>query len=165
MPLNPIMSKQPNSPLIQGFSMVEVMMTIVIASFGLLGLASLLIRGIQNNNSSFSRNIAVQQAYDLADRMRTNSTALSAGGFDSVTFTSGQTCTPCPTAGCTPTQLATYDICAWNVQNASVLPSGQGTVTKSGNIFQITVSWNDKVNWGDSQSSNTTKSFSLKVQP
>jgi type IV pilus assembly protein PilV len=144
----------------KGFSLIEVLITIVITSFGLLGVASLLIRGIQNNNSSFMRSIATQQAYDLTDRMRANPTALKNGSFNSVSFTSGQTCTGCSSSSsCTAAQLAAYDICVWNVQNAQLLPSGQGTVSKTGLVYTITVSWDD------TKSGAANKSFEIRIDP
>ena len=49
----------------------------------------------------------------------------------------------CITSGCTPAEMAQYDGWAWNSVNALVLPSGSGTVTRSGTTYRITLTWDD----------------------
>jgi len=65
---------KPSLPLPResGFTLVEVMVAIVILSFGLLGVAGLMVMGIQNTYSSQQRSTATQLAYDMIDRMRSN---------------------------------------------------------------------------------------------
>lgn len=139
------------------------MITVVIASFALLALAGMLVKGMQNNNSSYMRSIALQQAYDLSDRMRANPNGLTGGSYDTVTFDASATCGVCTAASpCTPTDLATYDACLWNKQNRAMLPFGQGTVAKSGKMYEITVAWDD-TRGGDV--ATTLKKFILKVEP
>lgn len=140
-----------------GFSLIEVLVTIVVVSFGLLGLAALLVKGIEFSNSSYMRTVATQQAYDMADRMRANAKGLLDGRYDAVTFSAPTTCGACTT--CTPEALAIYDICSWNSQNASLLPSGQGTVTKNNLIWEIAVSWDS------SRSGSADETFTLRVEP
>ena len=50
-----------------GFTLIEVMVAIVILSFGLLGVAGLMVLGIQNTYSSQQRSAATQLAYDMID--------------------------------------------------------------------------------------------------
>lgn len=144
-----------------GYSILEVLITIVVASFALLALAGMLMKGIQFNNSSLLRSIAAQQAYDLADRMRANVTGLRDGRYDTITPAGSDataTCTVC-TSACTSTQIAEYDACTWKQQNARLLPLGKGEVSKSGVTYSIVVSWDD------SRSGTADKSFTLKVEP
>lgn len=51
-----------------GTSMIEVLITVVILAFGLIGLAGLLLQGFGLNNASYLRSVAAQQAYDMGDR-------------------------------------------------------------------------------------------------
>lgn len=159
------MKKHSNLPAQQGYSLLEVMITIVIASFALLALAGMLVKGIQHNNSSYLRSIAIQQAYDLSDRMRANPDKSSPplGFYDAIAFDSAETCGTC-TAGstCSPTELAAYDACSWNKQNRALLPFGQGTVTRSVKAYTITVAWDD-TREGDVAAK--LKKFVLKVEP
>lgn len=121
--------------------MVEILVTIVILAIGLLGLAGLQATGLKNNQSAYLRTVAMQQAYDMADRIRANPVAKDAGDYDSI---SGIGSDPgCITSGCTPAQMAQYDAYAWNTDNDTLLPSGQGTVTHSGKLFTVTLMWDD----------------------
>lgn len=141
----------------RGFTLLEVLITLVIVSFGLLAMAGLLTKGMGLNNTSYLRSVAVQQAYDIADRMRANIAGVKGNAYDSISYTANQTCTVC--TSCTAAGMATYDACYWNTQNESQLPLGRGTVTRTGTEFLITVSWDDN------KSGSANKSFVLRVQP
>jgi type IV pilus assembly protein PilV len=125
-----------------GFSLVEVLIAIVVLSVGLLGLAGLQATGLRNNHSAYLRSIATLQAYDMADRMRANIQGVQAGAYDSI---SGTPTAPDCSVSCAPSVIATLDNSQWNTSNASLLPSGTGTVTGAGlgSIFTITVTWTD----------------------
>ena len=55
-----------------GFTLIEVLISMVILAIGLLGLAGIQMMGLQNNLSSYHRGQATLLVYDMADRMRTN---------------------------------------------------------------------------------------------
>ncbi len=57
----------------RGFTMIEVLIAMVILAIGLLGLAALQAVGMRNNHSALSRFQATLSAYDMADRLRSNS--------------------------------------------------------------------------------------------
>ncbi|MGE4647531.1 MAG: type IV pilus modification protein PilV [Arenicellales bacterium] len=124
-----------------GFTLLEVLIALVIFSFGLLALAALMAKGLQYNTSALHRSYASAQAYDIADRMRANRLGITAGNYDSI---SGVGSDPgCIATGCTPAQMAQYDGWAWNSANAALLPSGSGSVTTDGTTYTITVTWDD----------------------
>ncbi|MGI4936757.1 MAG: hypothetical protein ACRYF5_08440, partial [Janthinobacterium lividum] len=120
----------------------------------------LFLKGIEASSNSMIRSTAVQQVYDMADRMRANATGLKNGAYDNVTATSQATCS-CSAGSCNPTQLAAYDACLWNKQNATLLPSGSGTVTHTSGSLLYTI----MVQWDDSKSGSASKSFSVQVDP
>ena len=124
-----------------GFTLLEVLIALVIFSFGLLALAALMAKGLQYNTSALHRSYASTQAYDIADRMRANRLGITAGDYDSIRGTG--TDPGCITTGCTPAQMAQYDAWAWNSANAALLPSGSGSVTIAGTTYTITVTWDD----------------------
>lgn len=131
-----------------GLTMLEVLVSLVVMSIGLLGLAGLQATGLRSNTGSYLRTIATTQAYAIADRMRANPLGVAAGNYDALgpgsedpecaTSTVGS-----PAQGCTAEQMAQYDAYAWNSENARLLPNGTGTVAVNGTLYTITVMWDD----------------------
>lgn len=54
----------------RGFSLIEVLITVLVVSVGMLGLAALQLASIKNTNSAFLRTQATLATADLIDRMR-----------------------------------------------------------------------------------------------
>lgn len=57
---------------VNGFTLIEVLVTIIVLAIGILGLAGLQIAGMRSNHSAYLRTQAVLAASDLSDRMRLN---------------------------------------------------------------------------------------------
>ena len=55
-----------------GFSLVEVMVTLLVLSIGLLGIAALQVVTLQASSTSLHRSMAVIQANDLVERLWAN---------------------------------------------------------------------------------------------
>jgi type IV pilus assembly protein PilV len=106
--------------------MLEVLVSLLIMSFGLLGLAGMRLNNIKNNQNSGVRSIATQQAYDMADRMRANRAGFEAGNYNGQQGTSKPACFT--TAGCTAQEMAQADAYMWNELNAAALPAGRGYI-------------------------------------
>ncbi len=121
-----------------GFSLIEVLVTMLILAFGLIGVAGLLVNGISNAAASEALAKANQLAADMADRMRANPTvALSATSEYITTYTDAS-----PT---NPTTIAMQDKKAWMDALAAQLPQGKGriynTVGGGARQFNIEVRW------------------------
>ncbi len=125
----------------RGFSMVEVLVTMVIIAFGLLGVAGLLTTGLRNNQSSELRSQASILAYDMAERMRANHPAVVNGDYATTA---------------SPNGIALSDRTAWNAALAAKLPSGTGTITTS--TASNLVLYQIKIQWADSKVSSTSDS-------
>lgn len=54
----------------QGLTLLEIMITVVILSLGLLGLAGLQMTGLKNNRNAYYNTVAGQSAQDIAERLR-----------------------------------------------------------------------------------------------
>lgn len=121
-----------------GFSLIEVLISIVILTIGLLGIAALQANSIRYNHSAQLRAIALAQAHSMADRLKANKAGVQAGAYNAISGIPAQsTCT----ASCSSNQIAQYDAYKWNSANAILLPAGQGTVTANANRYIITVRW------------------------
>lgn len=111
-----------------GFAMLEVLISILIIAFGLLGLAGLQGTSIRNNHGAYLRSQATLYAYDIADRIRANRVGFDNGNYNLGTAADTAACHPSGTpTGCTTAQMAGYDLFTWN-QMVSQLPSGQAVV-------------------------------------
>lgn len=107
-----------------GFSLIEVLVTMLVLAFGLLGVAGLLVGGVSNAASSESFTKASQLAADMADRIRANpAIALSA--------TSEYITNYADSAPTSPTTIAQQDKKIWMDALAAQLPLGKGRIYNS----------------------------------
>lgn len=126
----------------QAFTLLEVMIAMVIFSIGLLGLAGLQSAGIRSNQISYSRTIATQLLYDMADRIRNNPNVDYAA-----TTPSGAT--NCVTgAVCNATQMAAFDRFEWNQSlvdpeagYTSPLANAVGFIELNGTAYTLSIGW------------------------
>lgn len=149
----------------RGVSLIEVLVTLVILSIGLLGIAGMQVMSVKNTNVAAQRSIATQQAYDIAERIRANIGVPSvAGGAVNGSYDNLLAVTPADPgcAGpCTPTQQAVADHRAWNLENARVLPSGSGTVVGTlATGYTVTLNWIEQ-----SEAGPIARSFVTVVHP
>jgi type IV pilus assembly protein PilV len=113
---------------IRGFTLLEVLVSVLVLSIGLLGLASLQVAGMQNNHSAYLRTQATLLAYDMADRMRANVTGVTNLKY-SHSDPDGTVQANClTTTGCTSTEMAGHDIYEWYQSLGNQLPGGKGVV-------------------------------------
>jgi type IV pilus assembly protein PilV len=124
-----------------GFTLIEIMVALLIVSIGLLGVATLQIKGYQFNHTAYSRTQAIFLAYDIMERMRVNANAARSGAYNSECKEVEEG--DCDDDDCTPPQLATYDLAKWceslqNTLKGEVDASIQGDIS---NNFTITIKW------------------------
>ncbi len=120
-----------------GFSLIEVLVSIVVLSLGLLGVASLLGASLSGSHTSSMRTQAIVLANDIAGRMRANrptAVAPAPDNYEGIAPTDNR-CRAvhynhrhgAPTV-CTPRQMAADDLFDWLAQLGAVLPQGAGVV-------------------------------------
>jgi type IV pilus assembly protein PilV len=116
------LSVKPSSPLRpsqrqRGSTLLEVLVSVLIFSFGILGLVAMQVRATQYSVDAEDRNRAALLADDLAAQMRLARTVT----------------------------LPTAQITAWQARVADAttqgLPSGTATITVAGNSALITITW------------------------
>ena len=104
--------------------MIEVLVTVVILAVGLLGLAGMQGVSMRNNHSAYLRSQAVQLAYDMADRVRSNFEF--SPNFDGITAAENSNCES--TSGCEASAMAANDFYQWTQEIATILPAGDGII-------------------------------------
>jgi len=60
----------------RGFTLLEVMITLVVFAIGMLGMAAMQVISKKNNFDAAQRTAATALAYDIVERMRANPTQL-----------------------------------------------------------------------------------------
>ncbi|MEJ2669863.1 MAG: type IV pilus modification protein PilV [Gammaproteobacteria bacterium] len=162
----------------KGFTLVELLVAVVVLAIGLLGMAGLQTTGLNTNQSAYYRTQATNAISDILDRMRANPVGLEAGAYDNIDVASNppsaQTCIT-QDSGCTPLQLANYDIREWaklfvDVDNEGSdfrpqLPGATGTVSRTNgtSVFTVTVTWQETDWSANRQKAIENKTLSMRV--
>jgi type IV pilus assembly protein PilV len=146
-----------------GFTLIEMLITVVIISVGILGVAAMQTLGVRYTQNSYMLSIATQQAQDMAERIRSNPAEMvdttSGGYYNNISGSFSGTKPDCITATCTSEQRAQVDHAEWSGTN-STLFGDTGSVSRINNSFQITINWNDIESSG-----TAAKSFTLNFLP
>ena len=129
------------SERVQGFTLIEVLIALIIMSVGMLGIAGLYVHSMQAGRTSLFRHHAVTLAGDIADRIRANPRAAGAyavpGGANNNCVDGG--------IDCTPAEMAANDIFLWSLQAADTLPTGTIVIVFDNApvppTYQISVQW------------------------
>jgi type IV pilus assembly protein PilV len=146
----------------RGFTLIEVLVSIVILSIGLLGIAKLMLFSSRSNDSAYLRSQATALAYEILDNMRANRQEAINKTYDTLAATPATAPAKLCTGAtqCLTNELALYDVYQWKLRlttasNAGgtfvgALPSGAGSVTTPAlgttpTTVVITVSWDDTV--------------------
>lgn len=150
-----------------GFSMLEVLVTILIIAIALLGSAGLQAYAIKTGQGGQFRNQAAFYMSDIVERMSANKIYATSGVGYSTTLA---TTADCANTICTPDVLAAYDVTRWRLDIASAVPGGTGTITQTtaGNpsTYAIRVGWTDRktdVNYATAQAAGNTEAFSIST--
>ncbi|OUS06711.1 type IV pilus modification protein PilV [Gammaproteobacteria bacterium 42_54_T18] len=162
----------------RGFSLIEVLITLLIVAIGLMGTATMQLTGLNSNQSAYLRSQASILVYDMADRMRANAASAIAGDYDGFKFKASKSeleglvsgnCTA-TAGGCSGDGQSATDKYEWaqNIMGAgsesALLPGAIGEISMDENGFStVSISWQE-LDWdGNSDLRNTSdKSFSIK---
>lgn len=95
----------------RGFTLIEVLITVLILAIGLLGLASLQMTSLNSQVEAYQRAQAVLLLEDMANRIRANAVAAKAGDYTVGAQYGLLTEEDCSTK----TDAAARDLCEWNI--------------------------------------------------
>lgn len=133
----------------RGFTLIEILVTLVILMIGLLGIAGLMAQGQRASFEAYQRQQALALANDMAERVKANrqgvdNTAVAttydlavplatpAGtGNRYDALTSGGT-RNCATADCTPADIVQYDAAIWD----GLIAGGAAETDRTGGVTQ-----------------------------
>jgi type IV pilus assembly protein PilV len=105
------MIKTRDTQSLSGFTLIEVLITIVVVAIGLLGLAGLQVTSLNNQLESYQRAQALLLLEDMSNRIRVNAVAAKAGAYtdgDQYGLLTEEDCSAEATT-------AERDLCDWNI--------------------------------------------------
>lgn len=114
----------------RGVTLLENMVALLVISVGMLGFAGMQAFTLRGSASSTHRQLAMQQAQDMADRIRSNPGAYfdvtdPVNHYHNVTPKAPATLDDCRADRCDAIALAAYDITEWQLANQA-LPGATG---------------------------------------
>ncbi|MDO8699942.1 MAG: type IV pilus modification protein PilV [Rhodoferax sp.] len=119
-----------------GATLIEVLISILILSFGLLGMGNMMATAIQLPKLSALRITAANIAANHIDRIRANPTAFANGTYDETLSYDGTFTVPaasdCSYPSCDATSLATMDKANTRMSLRQELPAGGLRVQRDG---------------------------------
>ncbi|SPA17467.1 putative type-4 fimbrial biogenesis pilV-related transmembrane protein [Cupriavidus taiwanensis] len=171
----------------RGLSLIEVLITLVITSVGLLGLAKMQAAALANTQIARGRSLVALQLESLAAAMHGNRGFWAAGTAPQTFTLAGATVTDstgalsaaapdCASVACTPIQMAAYDVQHWAADMAAHFPTYAATVNCSNDISRpircsLTASWSEhylaynQTTAAQTSAMAATQSLTLHVQP
>ncbi|SMF01292.1 type IV pilus assembly protein PilV [Alteromonadaceae bacterium Bs31] len=120
-----IQQKIPTINSSSGFSLIEVLVSFLVLAAGLLGVASMQTKGVENSHGAYLRTQAVSMSQDMSSRIRGNSEGVDLGSYNSPKAASKASCL---STGCSAEEMAGHDFFEWETEVAQVLPQGEGIV-------------------------------------
>ena len=127
-----------------GISLLELLISIVVLTVGLLGTAHMQTTGLVNNQRAYQRSQATLLAYDIADRMRANRSSIGSYLTSHMALKDATAQADCKsTISCTSAKMAENDLYEWKTALATDLRGVNGLITLTGDTYMISVAWDD----------------------
>lgn len=157
----------------QGTTLIEVLVSLLILSFGMMGMAGLQNVSLRANQLAYFRTQATTFTLDVVERMRANLTGVDSGNYNNV---AGADTAACFTvAGCTSAQMAGQDIFDWSAGITAALPLGDSVVcldstpndgtTGAKACDNTGVMYAIKIWWDDNRDGTATTRYVTTFQP
>jgi type IV pilus assembly protein PilV len=132
-----------------GFTLLEVLVTLVVIALALLGTAGLQAYATKASHSGQLRTEAVILGADLLERIEANNDAAVDGNYAADPLPTAAP-TDCAAAACTPAELATYDLVQFRNRLEAALPASSATVAVAAagaNLWTYTVQidWTERI--------------------
>ena len=128
------------SSLQHGISLIEVLITLLVLSVGLLGLAGLQLTSMRNSQSAMERSVGVVQSYSIIEAIRADADSAKGGLFNLAIDGT-------PSGGTFPAQA----LASWREQLELNLGEGAtGSVNCSSTSCTVVMQWDDSRGSGGS---------------
>jgi len=144
-----------------GFTLLEVLISLVIFSLGALSLITLQIKTTQASHQAHLNTLAMSLLQDMAGRIRSNHISAKAGHYLKTNTT---TTTDCSESNCSPTQIAQYDKQVWLQRIKNTLPKAKTKIQLKDNQYTLTLYWHSQTAYRVCAENNAdSKGFSCET--
>lgn len=128
-----------------GSSLLEILIAVLVLSFGLLGVAGMQAAALRNNQSAAERSQVVFMTYSILDAMRANiDTSKTPHEFNASSYTASGILGDWQCSAPTGTSLAAKDAARWiNNLHSNLGSSACGKVTCNLNTCTVSIRWDD----------------------
>lgn len=173
-----VSTRQPGQ---RGITLIEILVALLIFSFGLIGIAGLLVMATGANHGAYLRTQVEYLAQNMADRMSANPVGVWNGKYNEASYpiTGTQSCA----SGCTSAELAAHDQQLWSSQLNAFLPNAKASINCGnttafvpnaaqltsrppyGGSCAMTISWSDRGSGAENDRKASTRTFAWDFQP
>lgn len=133
--------------LSSGFTLIEALVTVVVMSIGMLGLAAMQSASVRFAYDSYLRTQTSFMAADLFDRMRANPSV----NYDDLTATTSTNCASA-SADCDAATMMQFDMAQWTAQAGELFPDADVEITTNTpapfHTYTIEFKWNSRTTDG-----------------
>ncbi len=113
----------------KGFTLIEAMIAVVVFSFGLLGVAGVMLVAVKSNHNGYMRSQANFLAHSVIEMMRRNSWAVWTGVYDGTYSGYSSIDSVCTSNACGCTAVANRDTQQWSNMITNTLTNGSGEIS------------------------------------
>lgn len=159
-----------------GFSIIEILVSLVVLSIALLGVGGLQMVAVKGTQDAHLRTQASIAAMNLSSKMRGNIAGVTTGAYGSQTDVDcSNVVTSCINNFCTNDEVAAYDLyqvaCGNTTDDvtsggvAQTLPGGKLRVTCENGVCNASTIHNIIISWMVNENTQKTNSLRLEIQP
>jgi type IV pilus assembly protein PilV len=120
----------------RGASMIELLVSLLIFAFGMLGLVGLQNRTLSFGQMSLYRSQATALTDDILDRMRADRANAKLGNWNSADTVASATVGTAT--------LAERDLKDWKSQVETLLPEGKASIAVAAGVVTVIIRWNER---------------------
>ncbi|HAC34777.1 MAG TPA: type IV pilus modification protein PilV [Gammaproteobacteria bacterium] len=149
----------------RGFTLIEVLVTLLILSIGLLGLAGMIGQSLKFNQGGYTRSQGTFLAYEIIDAMRADAgNAVNyAAAYDSALHVCPVDVSNKPRSIQAGDNLVNATLGCWHQRVAAELPGGTATIVNNpggGNTleYEITMQWYDRAD-----NANVSQTWTVEI--
>ncbi len=125
----------------RGSSLLEELIALVVISIGLLGMARMQLITMKDNQVALDHTQASNLACEIFDLMRANKSLSISDRYN----------LPLNTDVALGSDAPSEDLYSWKNRVSQLLPNGDGSISRNGNIFTVTIQWSETHSGGENE--------------